>query len=396
MNTAIQFGAGNIGRGFMGQLFWEAGYKTVFAEYSKDLVAMLNEAGKYPLRLLDAYSKKEIDLEIDNFEAFATDEVEKISEVFAAAEVAGTAVGVRALEAIAPLVAEGIKKRKSAGKGAIDIYLCENIYGAGKILKDAVFELLDDEKDWAEKNIGFVSTSVARMVPAADKRFEKEGPLFVVADSYHKLPYDGPAQRAKEPAIEGIKPVSNFRAEVERKLYTHNLGHAAMGYIGYLKGYKYVDEPFNDEELAKVFNGALEETAQALVQRYPDAIDAAEHKEIIKDVNIRFGNPMLMDALTRVARDPMRKLGPEDRLIGSAKLCMDYGIVPENIATVCGAAFCYDYSEDPKAVELQEIVKKEGIEGALKTVSGVDANSVFGSKIVAAYKDLQEKRKNWK
>ncbi|MEE9462589.1 MAG: mannitol-1-phosphate 5-dehydrogenase, partial [Bacteroidales bacterium] len=112
MKTAIQFGAGNIGRGFMGQLFREAGYETCFVEYDKELVAESNAAGKYPLRLLDAYSKKEIDLVIDNYKAVATEDQDKVSEFFAQADVAGTAVGVRNLEGITSLVAAGIKKRR--------------------------------------------------------------------------------------------------------------------------------------------------------------------------------------------------------------------------------------------------------------------------------------------
>lgn len=397
MKTAVQFGAGNIGRGFMGQLFWEAGYKTWFVEYSKEIVDMLNDAGEYPLRLLDAYSKQELDLVIDRFEAVHTGEQENIADIFMEAEVAGTAVGERSLESIAALVAAGIQKRMEAGKAPLDIYMCENMYGAGDTLKKYVYALLPgNAKTWAEKNIGFVSTSVARMVPAPDKRFEKEGPLFVVADSYHQLPYDNPARRAPEPPIKGLKGVSNFKAEVERKLYTHNLGHAAMGYIGYLKGYKYVHEPFGDSFLRPIFDGALEETAGALVKMYPEDIDPEEHREIRKDVKVRFGNPMLMDALTRVARDPLRKLGANDRLVGSAKLCMDYGIFPENIAYICGAAYCYDYPEDPKAVELQDIIAREGIESALRKVSGLDATGPLGKKIIESYNDLRVIRETWK
>jgi mannitol-1-phosphate 5-dehydrogenase len=397
MKTAVQFGAGNIGRGFMGQLFWEAGYKTYFIEYDKELVAMLNKAGRYPLRLLDAYSKKEINLTIDNIEAVSTEETERAAEIFAGADIAGTAVGERALEAIAPIVAAGIRKRMSGPRGPLDIYMCENMYPAGDTLKNYVFEFLSgEEREWAEQNIGFVSTSVARMVPAPDKRFENEGPLFVVADSYHKLPYDLPARRAPEPPIEGLKGVSNFKAEVERKLYTHNLGHAAMGYIGYLKGYTYVHEPFEDDFLRPIFDGALEETAGALVKMYPKDIDPEEHREIREDVNVRFGNPMLMDSLTRVARDPLRKLGKSDRLVGSAKLCLDYGIFPEYIAYICGAAFCYDYPEDPKAVELQEIIRAKGIEAAVNEVSGVDPASPLGKKIIESYNDLRQKRETWK
>jgi mannitol-1-phosphate 5-dehydrogenase len=192
-----------------------------------------------------------------------------------------------------------------------------------------------------------------------------------------------------------MKGVSNFTAEVKRKLYTHNLGHAAMGYIGYLKGYTYVHEPFSDDFLRPIFDGALEETAGALVKMFPDDIDPEEHREIRKDVNIRFGNPMLMDSLTRVARDPMRKLGANDRLVGSARLCLDYGIFPENIAYICGAAYCYDYQDDPSAVELQRIISADGIESAVKQVSDVDPGSDLGKKIVASYEELSEKRKEW-
>ncbi len=396
MKTAIQFGAGNIGRGFMGQLFWEAGYKTVFVEYDKELVQRLQEAGKYPLRLLDAYTKKEIDIVIDGYEAVSTVQLDRVAEAFAEAETAGTAVGVRSLPAIAPLVAEGIKRRKGVDGPPIDIFLCENIYGAGDTLKSEVFKLLDShEREWAEKNVGFVGTSVARMVPAPDKRFKKEGPLFVVADSYHKLPYDKAASRAPEPPIEGMKGVSNFKAEVERKLYTHNLGHAAMGYIGYLKGYTYVHEPFEDDFLLPIFEGALEETAQALVKMYPEDIDPEEHKEIRKDVNVRFGNPMLMDSLTRVARDPLRKLGSNDRLVGSAKLCLEYGIFPKNIAYICGAAFNYDYPEDPAAVELQSTIETKGIEAAVEEISGVEPDSDLGKEIITSYRELKKNRKSW-
>lgn len=390
MKTAMQFGAGNIGRGFMGQLFWEAGYKTYFIENNTNLVRMLNNEGEYPLRLLDAYSKQEIDLTINNIEAVATKDTERAAELLAGADIAGTAVGERNLQAVAPLIAAGIRKRMSGSGGQLDIYMCENMYGAGETLKKYVFELMSaEEKNWAENNIGFVSTSVARMVPAPDKRFEAEGPLFVVADSYHELPYDGTARRASEPPIKGMKAVSNFKAEVERKLYTHNLGHAAMGYIGYLRGYTYVHEPFNDDKLSKIFEGALDETSQALVKMYPDDITPEEQEEVRKDVRVRFGNPMLMDTLTRVARDPMRKLGPNDRLIGSAKLCMQYDIFPENIAFVCGAAYRFDYPEDPAAVELQKLIREKGIEEVLKQISEVDPSGEFGKKVIESFNSLK-------
>lgn len=393
MKKAIVFGAGNIGRGFMGQLFHEAGYYMTFVEYRKELVDMLNDAGRYPLRLLDAYSGKEIDLVIDRFNAVHTGETEAVARIFAGADVAGTAVGVNNLEAITPLVVAGIRERRKAQRPPIDIYLCENMYGAGDKLKEYVFSHLSPaEQEWAEENIGFTGTSVARMVPAPDKRFAGEGPLFIVADSYHKWPYDKDACRAPVPSVEGMQGV-NIEAEFARKLHTHNLGHAAMGYLGYLKGYTYVDESFLDDELLEIFSGALDETARALVQRYPGDIDEKEHREVIRDVIIRFGNPMLKDPLTRVIADPIRKLGPNERIIGSARLCREYGIETAYIEQVAGAAYCYDHPGDPKALRLQEMIREKGMEETLREVSDLDPYEEPGKGILGKYKGVCQKKK---
>ena len=397
MKVALQFGAGNIGRGFMGQLFFEAGYHTVFVEHNRQVVDLITTRGRYTLRLLDAYTKHETDMTIDEIEALGTDQSAEVADVFARAVVVGTAVGVENLKAIAPLIAAGIRKRRKENAGPVDIYLCENSYAAHIALKESVFALLGDtERGWAEANIGFAGTSVARMVPAPSDRFKGIDPLFVAADSYHKLPFDGKAVRAPQPPIEGMAPVSNFRAEVERKLFTHNLGHAALGYIGFLKGYSYVHEPFEDPYLSAIFTGALEETAQALIKMYPRDLDAQEHREILKDVCIRFSNPMIMDTVTRVARDPLRKLGPEDRLIGSAKLCLAHEVFPQNIGFICGAAYCYDYPEDPAAMKLQALITELGMEETLRKVSGVDPVSRLGKTIIASYRELQQLRTEWR
>ena len=387
----------NIGRGFMGQLFFEAGYRTVFVEKNQELVGLIRERAQYPLRLLDAYTKTELNVWISSVDSLSTVDGGLVVSCFSEADIAGTAVGVENLKLIAPLIASGIRARQAAGRLAIDIYLCENSLTAAATLKKEVFTCLDPAtQQWAENNVGFVGTSVARMVPAPQERFKGIDPLFVVADSYHKLPYDSRAARAPQPRIVGMKPVRNFKAEVERKLFTHNLGHAALGYIGYLKGYSYVHEPFDDPYLSKIFMGALQETASALVKMYPEDLDPREHQDILDDVRVRFSNPMLMDTVQRVARDPLRKLGPNDRLIGSAKLCMAQGVVPANIATICGAALCYDCPQDAAAIELKQLILEQGPEHALRQISGVNPEDELGRKILAAYRELLHLRDKWR
>ena len=401
MRRAVQFGAGNIGRGFMAQLFYEAGYHTVFIESNRELVELLNNRKKYTLRLLDAYTRKENDLTIDNFSAVSSEDTKAVSEAVVEADIIGTAVGVKNLKAIGALLAEGVLKRKAAGGSPVDIYLCENMLEAAKMLKTSVYDYLrgclrkntkadEDTIIWAEKNIGFVGTSVARMVPSAGSVNLKNNPLTVAADSYHKLPCDREGMRAAFPPIKGLNPVENFKAEVERKLFTHNLGHAVLGYLGYLHGYTYVHEGFSDPSIMDKFNGCLNETSQALIKRFPNDIKKELHKEIIEDVKVRFSNPLIADTVYRVARDPIRKLSRNDRIIGSASLCLEYGIIPENTAYIAAAAFCYDYKKDDEAVKLQELIDEHGIEEALKKVSSVSPESMLGKLILTAYKKIKE------
>jgi mannitol-1-phosphate 5-dehydrogenase len=225
-------------------------------------------------------------------------------------------------------------------------------------------------------------------VGGAGVRSPQDDPLLVVADAHRDIPYDAKATRAGEPGIGGFHPVSNFKAEVERKIFTHNIGHAGLAYLGYLRGHTYIHETFDDDFVRSVFDGALDETTEALLCRYPADLDRREHVEIRKDVHVRFSNPLLKDEITRVARDPIRKLGRDDRIIGAAELCRSQGITPDPIATICAAALLYDCPEDAHAVHLQTMIQQHGIEETLRQVSGVEPSSDFARKVLAEYHKL--------
>ncbi len=377
----------------MGQLFGEAGYEVVFVEVRKDLVDLLNARKSYPLRILDAYTGIASEHSIGPVRALLASEREQVAEVFAQAEVSGTAVGVNNLRDIAPLVALGIVKRRKHGAPPVDIYLCENAKDAPEILKREVFQYLtEEERMWAEENVGFVATSVARMVPSREAFPEVEDPLWVVADAYRELPYDAKASRAFPPPVEGMKPVENFQAEFFRKLHTHNLGHAVLAYLGYLRGYTYICEGFSDPLVNEVFERALDETAEALFRRFPE-LDRKEHERIREDIRVRFGNPLLRDTVHRVARDPLRKLAPSDRLIGSATLCLEEGVFPEYVAYACAAALCYDWEGDKEALKLQNLLRTLGLSSFLETYCGVPPRSALGERIGALYESLRNLRR---
>lgn len=390
VKLAVQFGAGNIGRGLMGQLLHEAGFETVFVDANPALVERLNAQGSYPLRILDAYSRQALDLTIGRFRAVTAGDEEEIAQAIADANVVATAVGVSNLGAISPLLAGGIRRRCERHAGPLDVYLCENMLGAADLLSHKVMNLLDGPaRTWAHENIGFVGTSVARIVGGAGVRTPADDPLLVIADAHRDIPYDGPAARAGDPCVPGFHPVDNFKAEVERKIFTHNIGHAALAYLGYLRGHTYIHETFDDDFVRSVFDGALDETTEALLKRYPADLDRREHMATRQDVRVRFGNPLLKDSITRVAKDPIRKLGRDDRIIAAAELSRSQGIVPDHIATVCAAALHYDCSDDANAMRLQAMIEHQGLPQTLQQVSGIDPSGEFGQKVIRQYRRLE-------
>lgn len=387
MKKGIQFGAGNIGRGFIGHLLWESGLEIIFVEAREDLVRLLNERGCYPLRLLHREGKEE-DLIIDNLRALSTQEEDKVAKEIEEGDVVFTAVGVKNLPAIAPLLAQGLELRLRGSADFLNIFLCENLKDAPQLLKEEIEKYLTPSgKNFLEEKVGLVGTVVARMVPVMGERYGVEDPLFVVAESYHHLPFDAQTVKGEVPKIAGLRAVSNFPAEVERKLFIHNLGHAALAYLGYREGYTYIHEAIKDEKIRKILEGAWEEVSRALLQKHPD-LDSQEHEKLVEDLQERFANPLLLDTLERVGREPLRKLALEDRLIGGANLCLSQGIFPHYIAIVCGAALSYDCPRDEEAVKLQKMIQEKGVEKAMEEICGIKAESRLGQAILSAYENF--------
>ncbi|MBR4866616.1 MAG: mannitol dehydrogenase, partial [Clostridia bacterium] len=90
----------------------------------------------------------------------------------------------------------------------------------------------------------------------------------------------------------------------------------------------------------------------------------------------------IVDYIERNARDPMRKLGPDDRLVGSARLCLEYGVNPENLAVAIACAIFYTQPTDEFAVALQTLRETEGVEAVIEKVCKLDPAGELGQLIL--------------
>lgn len=375
MRQAVQFGAGKIGRGFLGQLLFEGGYRTTFVDADTALVDALNARGAYPLRLVSGDSIQ--DLTIGNLRALdARRDGEAVTRAVAGTDLVSVAVGARVLPHVAPALAAGLNARAAAGGGPLDILLCENQWHAATTVRGLLLpHIAPEARAYFETRVGLVETVIGRMVPPATDRQRAEDPLRVVAEPYKQLPIARAMLRGEPPALPGLLLADDFEAYEARKLYGHNMSHAALAYLGHARGHEFVWQCAADPAVSAVCRAALAEAVPALAAEY--RLSQSDLIAFADDLLRRFANRALGDTVARVAADPLRKLRPDDRLVGAAALCLKHSIVPNALARVIRAAFHYDAPDDSSAQELQARRRKGGDDAVLESVTGIAPGSAL-------------------
>lgn len=326
---AVMYGAGNIGRGFVGALMSQAGYEVSFVDVDKTLVSRINQAGQYTLRVID--NEGFFDTLITRVKAVDGTDENAVVEAIAHCDLMATAVGARIMPKIAGLIAKGLKRRFSLCKAPLNIIICENLMDADKVLEKLIKqELTQEEQAEFDQSIGLVEASIGRMVPVQTEEMKHGDPLLVSVEEYGFLPVDKNAIKGKIPQIEGLVPYAPFDYYLKRKLFLHNMGHACCAYMGLYAGKTYIYEAIAREDIELITQNAMLESICALSSQY--RIPAADLQNHANDLIFRFNNRKLMDTCQRVGGDIRRKLSGNDRLIGAALLCQEQGIAPVYIA----------------------------------------------------------------
>ncbi len=387
---AVQFGAGNIGRGFLGQLYWESGYHTTFVDVVDEVVTGLQTRGQYPLRIVSDTTR---DLTITNVTAIHSKDTEAVARAITEADIAATAVGVPVIPKLAPTLAAGIARRFSDDNAPpLNFIVCENLIGAGSFLREKVREHLEPRFHRAlDEKVGFVEASIGRMVPIMTEKEKAEDPLLVCVEPYCELPVDIEGFKGPIPPLAHMQAKPNFKAYVERKLFVHNASHAATAYLGYFRGHEYLWQAMEDPTVRREVEGLLAETEAGLAAKH--GLDRAELKAHGEDLLRRFHNKALGDQVFRVGKDPIRKLGVNDRLVGAGLMCLENGVEPAHVAFVTAAGIHYDHPDDPAAQQIQALRRERGIDGVIAQICGIPTDSRFAELIRAGAERLA--REGW-
>ena len=387
MKKALIFGAGNIGRGFIGQLFSQSGYEVVFLDIDEGVIGAINRERSYPISIVSNDTSKEImvspvrGLNVENEAAVATEMVE--------ADLIATAVGMRALDKVSATIANGLKKRWEKGNfNPVNIIICENMLHADKFMEKVIISGLSIEgQRILKETVGFVEASIGRMVPVVVQK-NGDNPLRIFVEEYDELPVDKEGFKGEIPNINNMIPYSPFIYYIHRKLFMHNLGHAITAYLGAIQGHHYIWEAIADPTIRGIVASAFGESAKAMALAHDVPMeDLLKHAE---ELMARFGNRALGDTIERVARDPIRKLSAKDRLGGGAILCSRHDILPTNICLGIAAGLLYQSPEDQGAMVVQQYIRDNGVEKAIVHFCSFDISDVKHQLVLKYYHQLKQ------
>ncbi|KAL1842333.1 hypothetical protein VTJ49DRAFT_5501 [Mycothermus thermophilus] len=383
---AVHFGAGNIGRGFVACFLHNSGYEVIFAEVNDATVDRLNTEKSY--RVIEVGADGTSESIVTNYRAInsRTHEADLVHEI-ATADLVTCAVGPHILQYIAPVIAKGIDAR-SEDLSPVTVIACENAIGATDTLGGFIKSPQNTDPsrlDGYERRARFANSAIDRIVPAQDSNQT----LDVRLEKFYEWVVERtPFSDHPPPPIEGVCWVDDLQPFIERKLFTVNTGHATAAYHGYIRRKATVYDALRDRDIHAEVRRALAETAALITQKH--GIPQNEQQAYVDKIVHRIGNPHLEDAVERVGRAPLRKLGRKERFIGPAAELAEMGADFKALLDAAEMAFRFQRVEgDDESFQLAEIMAAHDAEEVVRRVCGLQPSEKLFTPVVEVVKRVQ-------
>jgi mannitol-1-phosphate 5-dehydrogenase len=378
MKQAVHFGAGNIGRGFIGLLLNRSDYFVTFLDVNDNVIQALKDRGMYTVELVGETTSIETVTNVTGINS-KTQGLE-VDEALFNADLITTAVGPSILPIIAKQLVTSLERRAIMQlKRPLNIIACENTIGGSKQLESALRNLLSPEAiSYLEDWVGFPNAAVDRIVPNQ----VNEDILHVKVEPFYEWVVDSRDIKG-ELDIQGVHFSDKLEAFIERKLFTVNTGHATAAYAAYRKGIATIPEAMQDNEIVTLVQSVIRETGALIIAKY--GFTAIEQENYIQKTIKRFKNPYIVDEVTRVARSPLRKLSANDRFIKPMVELSDRGLATDALQRSVANVLHYDFAKDEEAIRLQKDIQEKGVARALADATGLSSDNRIVRQIVALY-----------
>lgn len=376
MKQAVHFGAGNIGRGFIGEILFENGFEIAFVDVNETIIDALNQRHSYEIEIAEEGQRH---IAVSGVRGINNRlNPEEVVTALATADLVTTAIGPNILPFIAGLVAQGIEARRQAGNTQpLDVLACENMIGGSAFLYEEVKKHLSEEGlAYAAEFVGFPNAAVDRIVPAQSH----EDPLFVVVEPFNEWVVETQGMKNPDLKLEGVHYEADLEPFIERKLFSVNSGHATSAYTGAHFGATTILEALQNPEVKSKVEAVLAEIRSLLIAKwnFDEQALVDYHKVIIS----RFENPYIVDDIARVARTPIRKLGYDERFIRPIRELRERGLSYDNLLATVSYIFGYKDETDEQSVQLQALLQEKSLPEVVAEVTGLTEPALI-AEIVA-------------
>ena len=354
MSRAVIIGAGKTGRGFIARLLYEAGADILFIDKNKELVDNLN---RLPFEV-SFFGEIRPSVRIDGYRAVTWEEAEIRDDDVIFVSVGGT-----------NLSDVGVQLDKLIGGREMRIIVCENAISPAVTLKKAI------------KNSQCVFVAEATVFCTT----VENGKIGILSENYPYLQFDADAFSKGFPEIKGIVPVKQFEHFLTRKLYTYNAASCVIAYLGHLKGYTLYSDAANDTEILSLIDKNYADTNSALCQEF--GYDKEDQEQFALLSRKKFCDRSIADDIARNAREPQRKMGADERIMGPLRLIEKYGGDTGVLEKTLAAMLLYE-NEGEK--EWQNIKKQKTFPQILTEICGIESGSELMERILRYAANIQE------
>jgi mannitol-1-phosphate 5-dehydrogenase len=344
------YGAGAIGRGFLAPLLGKLGISISFVDINTEVVNQLKVNKSYvaAITLNDGYEFVDVEVESTYLLGEEDDHIKEYDIIFSC---------------VGPDQCLDLSEKFSKAKIVIS---CENDISTAEKLR----------KLSGNKNIYFGIPDVITSNTAPEYLLDKDALTTVSEQGILVL------EKGKYSLPDEIIQVSFDDLEMHWmcKMFIHNAPHAVVAYLGALKGYKYIHESMNDIKINKIVVGSINEITKGVIKAGYASLSYANSYRA-KELS-RFSNTYLHDTIERVAREPVRKLSSDNRLILGMRIVQFNGESPRYTAIGAKAALMYHNDNDSQAEYILNLRNSTGDLNALSKVSKLEVYDPLCSYVV--------------
>ena len=379
MQEIFIVGARKIGKGFLGEVYHTAGWRLSFLDKDPEVANAMRDAGKYTVKVHE--TEKTYDHIVDGYDVYLTDPAYSCRDAFLHADLMALALYPADIDDAAAYLAPLLEARaKENPAQKLTILSCTNknhimAHIEGEFLKP----LSPAAQDWFRENVALRDVIIRRGTtspsPAALELETKAVATLLIQYPVYCDLSQVPWMELKD-NIEQLKDI---------KLYTYNSTHACCAFASYLKGYTTINEGMADPEIFDLVQEVLDESCAGLVKEFP--ITEKELYDFCYVLRTKLKSPHT-DYVFRVAFDPMRKLSHNDRLTGNALTCLKHGIDPKALIQSIANGMAYAEPRDPKAMEIQALIRDKGIAAAVSQVCELPQDHELVQRVSALYEKI--------